>query len=146
MTAWKITLLSAAALLLLTAPAQSQRPIFEWPTWPPKYPKQHSLKYQQQVLPPKEFDHDYDGDLTIKHMDAAGIWEECRAGAKSHLAPPLACARSYGERAPSSITPMGIKKNCVIFILTEPELAKRGWSYDIVMRHEIGHCNGWHHD
>ena len=31
-------------------------------------------------------------------------------------------------------------------LLTDDELAQRGWDYNIVLRHEIGHCNGWHHD
>jgi hypothetical protein len=33
---------------------------------------------------------------------------------------------------------------CTIWIVTDAEL--RGYDYDIVLRHELDHCNGWQHD
>jgi hypothetical protein len=28
----------------------------------------------------------------------------------------------------------------------EGDLNRLGWDYNIVLRHELGHCNGWHHN
>jgi hypothetical protein len=37
-------------------------------------------------------------------------------------------------------------RKCTVWIMTDEELRKAGWDYNIVLRHEIGHCNGWRHD
>jgi hypothetical protein len=30
-----------------------------------------------------------------------------------------------------------------IIILDDASLARFGWNSDIIIRHELGHCNGW---
>jgi hypothetical protein len=30
-----------------------------------------------------------------------------------------------------------------IIILDDASLARLGWNSDIIIRHELGHCNGW---
>ena len=32
---------------------------------------------------------------------------------------------------------------CIIYHGTEENLVKHGWTLNIVLRHEIAHCNGW---
>src|SRR6516225_11451718 len=105
MTAWKITLLATQWLLLS---AQTISPDVDWT--PPLKPKhyQYPMTVQERILPPKEFDHEYDGELTIKHMIEEDIYRECRLAAKPGRSPPLACARRFLELPPSSTAPMGL--------------------------------------
>jgi hypothetical protein len=35
---------------------------------------------------------------------------------------------------------------CIIYILNDNGLQAIRWDYEIVLRHERGYCNGWHHD
>src|SRR5262245_24835191 len=144
MTAWKTTLLATQWLLLS---AQSIPPDVNVDWTPPlkAKPYQFPMAFQERQLPPKEFDHKYDGELTIKYMIAEDIYRECRSAVKPGQGRPLACARRFLEQPPSSTFPMGMPKSCTIYMMTRDELENLGWSYDIVMRHEIGHCNGWHH-
>src|SRR5215813_11864902 len=142
MTAWKTTLLATQWLLLST---QSIQPV-DWT--PPLNPKsyQYPMAVQEKQLPPKEFDREYDGKLIIKYMIQEDIDRECRLGVKPGGGRPLACARAFREESPSSIFPWGLPKSCTIYMMTETAYARLGWSYDIILRHEIGHCNGWHHE
>jgi hypothetical protein len=137
MTKWKITLLATLWLLL---PAQTIPPNVQtqWDWNPPLNAKPYlfPMAFQERMLPPKEFDHKYDGDLTIRYLIPDDVRRECAAGMKPGQGPPLACARSY----------QGPPKTCTIWMMTGAELNKRGWDYDIVLRHELGHCAGWHHD
>jgi len=129
MTAWKTTLL-ATQWLLLSAQTIPPDVNTQWDWNPPLNPKPKLLPMvlQEQVLPPKEFDHKYDGELTIKYMIPEDIWRQCRAAMKPGNGPPLACTRAF----------LGAPKTCTIWMMTGAELNKRGWSYDIVLRHEIG--------
>ena len=137
MTKWKITLL---ATLWLLFPAQSIPPNVQtqWDWNPPLTPKYYLFPqaFQERMLPPKEFDHKYDGELTIKYLVPEDIRRQCAAAMKPGNGPPLACTQAF----------QGTPKTCTIWMMTEAELNKRGWSYDIVLRHELGHCAGWHHD
>jgi hypothetical protein len=145
MTAWK-TILLATQWLLLSAQTIPPDVNVDWT--PPLNPKpyQYPMAVQEKQLPPKEFDHEYDGELTIKYMIEEDIYRNCRLGVKPGGGRPLACARAYLELPPSSTAPMGASKSCAIYMMTEAAYARLGWSYDIILRHEIGHCNGWHHD
>jgi hypothetical protein len=70
-------------------------------------------------LPPEEFDHPYTGQLDIvKDDDPAVIRRLCNG------LTPVACAYHWSGR-------------CIIYILTP--LADN----ETILRHEIGHCNGW---
>jgi hypothetical protein len=92
---------------------------------------QYSEEYQAGRLPPKEFDHEYHGTLTvfpIIDLTMLNFPPGCHT--------TLACA--YADwRGPNT---------CAIWIAGKDEIEYQGWNYDIVMRHEIGHCNGWHHE
>ena len=140
MTIWKTTLLATLWLLLgaQTIPPNVQT---QWDWKVPLTPKYYLFPqaFQERMLPPEEFDskyHEYDGELTIKYTIPEDVFRECRAAMKPGNRPPLACTRAF----------QGPPKRCFIWMMTETELNKRGWSYDIVLRHELGHCLGWHHD
>jgi len=100
---------------------------------------ERSITFQERQLPPKEFDHEYNGTLTLfKELDQKDM--PCRHERKRELdelgTRPYACvhANHFGPNT------------CAIWIMKRDEIEYDGWSYDIIMRHEIGHCNGWHHD
>ena len=103
MTICKITLLCAAALLLTA-----------------------------QVIPPAQYDHDYNGDLTVIRTTRAQVAQACRSMLVPGRALPLGCAKFTGVN------------KCTVWIATDDEL--QGWNYSLVLRHEVGHCNGWKHD
>jgi hypothetical protein len=87
------------------------------------------------VLPPSEFDREYDGELEIIHKIPEDIYRTCQSAVRNgHRA--LACSRAF----------LGNPKACTIYMMTENELARLGWDYNIVLRHELGHCQGWKHD
>jgi hypothetical protein len=73
--------------------------------------------------PPPEFDNPYDGDLTIQRLS----WEEIRKNC-----PP-------GTHACAYVWP----KACIVMIPEDDFLKRRGRQFEEILRHEIGHCNGW---
>jgi hypothetical protein len=85
------------------------------------------LHAQPAVYPPPEYDRPYAGKLVkIEAKDSEEMLSLC-AESKS----PIACARQYGVVA------------CTIVIAPEAVLRRWGWTVEIVMRHELAHCNGW---
>jgi hypothetical protein len=34
---------------------------------------------------------------------------------------------------------------CTVYIANDITLQAAAWSYEFILRHEIGHCNGWKH-
>jgi hypothetical protein len=83
------------------------------------------------VLPPVEFDHDYSGKITFEIVKTQ---EELRGicGA-TYTKGMLACAMTRGP-------------NCKIVMPIDDVIAARGWTPELILRHEIGHCNGWPSD
>jgi hypothetical protein len=78
-------------------------------------------------LPPPEFDREYKGQLVVtKWNDYSLIRLICKDN-------PTAIACSY--RTYNSIT--GENISCLVM------LGPMAWSDERVMRHELGHCNGW---
>jgi hypothetical protein len=87
-------------------------------------PQQPKLHY---ILPPVEFDHYYEGDLTIKVVpDLISLRAAC-SNEKENI---LACAWHNS-------------KSCVIYMVEDRVMRERGWTTGLLLRHEIGHCNGW---
>src|SRR5262245_37432859 len=79
------------------------------------------------ILPPAEYDHFYDGDLTIKIVpDLISLRAACGTDKETMLA----CA-------------MRNAKGCVIYMVEDRVMRERGWNTGLLLRHEIGHCNGW---
>ena len=83
------------------------------------------------ILPPEEYDHQYEGDLTIKIVDTL---EELFALCGQRLPNMLACSYpSYMDNF----------KSCQIVMVKDETMRKRGWTSGLLFRHEQGHCNGW---
>ena len=78
-------------------------------------------------LPPKEYDHQYEGDLTIKIVDTQ---EELYALCATDKLYALGCAYP-GE------------KSCIIIMVKDEVMRKKGWTTGLLFRHEQGHCNKW---
>lgn len=125
MTVRNVTLVAALTLLILAVQTISN----SLPA------QQYPMAYQERVLPPAQYDHDYDGELIIRHMSEREIYEQCRTAARDGYGKPFACSRAF----------LGEPKRCFVYMMIESDLAKLGWNYNIVMRHELGHCNGWKH-
>ena len=128
MTAFKVTLL-ATQWLLLSVQALPET-YFGGRQLTPAY-----VEYLRgiSILPPPEFDHVFKGELTVKR----GTQNDLRS----------ACPNSFDPSRPA----LGCAKRlldgqiCVVYILNDIGLQMTGWDYEIVLRHEVAHCNGWRH-
>lgn len=118
--AWFATLvlanISVAAIAQQTAPV----PIKTVPVRPAA----------KMILPPEQYDHFYDGDLTIKIVpDLVSLNAACSIDPDKQPN-VLACAWHNA-------------KSCVIYMVDDRVMREKGWNTGILLRHEIGHCNGW---
>jgi hypothetical protein len=87
--------------------------------------------YDARILPPKEFDHDYNGTIFLSRVDDLEIKRRCRqSGSKT------AC--TYPPQKPGDA--------CFLWIVYDDILNYQRISYDAAFRHERAHCNGWRHD
>jgi hypothetical protein len=80
------------------------------------------------TLPPPEYDHPYSGKLEIHFLPEKEFVTACPS-------PPglfrTACTQRYADR-------------CIIRLRPDVDIDKYPFLADvIVVRHEIGHCNGW---
>src|SRR5215475_1692669 len=81
-------------------------------------------------LPPAEFDHPYDGQLKIIRVPTR---EEVQWLCLGGLPPAaIACAKRWM-----------FSNTCAIVIIADDVLATTDLTYELVLQHEIGHCNGW---
>lgn len=86
------------------------------------------VKFNPYILPPKQYDHPYtEGTLTIEEVDSV---PELLAVCKLKQARALGCAF---PRAGS----------CRIVLVRESVIKSYNWTRALMLRHEIGHCNGW---
>jgi len=86
-------------------------------------------------LPPPQYDHPYAGELIINRVGPeVGVALSCPT-ANFVTGRAIACnLRTIGP---------GPKERCEIFIAADSVIASVGLTFDLVLRHEIGHCNGW---
>jgi hypothetical protein len=88
------------------------------------------------ILPPPEYDHPYEGQVFVLVVDSqADVRDKCVSTRLQDVA--LACGGKATLKADPSIT------ICQIVIANKEILEAHGYTYEAVMRHEIGHCNGW---
>jgi len=135
-----ITLLAAFFLIAVTAHAVDND--WLWVDWlPAKQPSLPDRPWQEQkkspkgnlpindifILPPKEFDREYTGDMEIKRFDAEGIKLACQGVSLT------GCSFRGGDTW------------CTVYIANDDVLNQNYMSYDAVFRHERAHCLGWHH-
>ena len=87
-------------------------------------------------LPPLEYDHPYAGEIIINRVGPeVGVALSCPTAGF-----PAGRAIACNQRR------LGPKERCEIFIASDSIIASVGLTYEIVLRHEIGHCNGWSGD
>jgi hypothetical protein len=85
---------------------------------------------RHRMLPPEHYDHPYNGELKIvRHETLADIQAACPT-----IAAPLACAKVLSA------------SQCEIHLPPDYMYPRYSVTADVIMRHEIGHCNGWKHD
>ena len=83
--------------------------------------------------PPARYDHPYKGRLEVHYLPQPEVFKKCRdlhrmAGTRDPSMNVKGCAKPNGD-------------HCIIYIvnkkfgLTTPKA---------ILRHELGHCNGWH--
>jgi hypothetical protein len=124
-TTWQyngtIVLITAAAMLIpLSAQAASKKWI--------------------AMLPPLKYDYLYQGQLTIARGILAVMNAVCAEVKLAKFALPYACSRIYRRTNTPKEAPADI---CHVFIAEDNLLLPAGWIYKDVLRHELGHCNGW---
>jgi hypothetical protein len=114
----------ATVAVILLCPSLAQQPSKPFTTVPVKpTPTEH------KILPPEEYDHIYEGDLTIVMVATV---EELLILCDVDNPGTLACSiRAYDT------------KSCVIIMVEDEVMRRRGWTTGLLLRHEIGHCNGW---
>src|SRR5262245_35150486 len=102
---------------------------FTWAVCPARGQQSFPKVQMAQPLPPVEYDHWYEGDLTIRIVNSV-----------EHLA--LAC--KWSEVRPKSLACASVRPNsCTIYLLQDEVSRELGWDHNVVLRHEMGHCNGW---
>ena len=116
----RIAVLAAVALAL---PSVHTAPAVKVPMMPPA---RVELTRPPGTLPPLEFDHPYVGALAVtRPRSPAELLVVC--GGAGH---GVGCAFPSPDSSH-------------VVILADEGLAAAGLDPRIVMRHEIGHCNGW---
>lgn len=147
-----VIIVAALLLLLLTQHARSQTahipPRYIWRDYrapsPSPLTRTRRLEFdaeelaylrEKNLLPPAEFDHPYSGKLTVVRVTQDTLRQTCgeARGVKPGV-PILGCALSYFNYTV-----------CNVMIANDDVLNASTYSYDFIFRHEIGHCNGWHH-
>jgi hypothetical protein len=83
----------------------------------------------QNVIPPAEYDFPYKGEVKI--------WRSASQDEIKQKCPPSAFPYHLGCGGPR---PNG---DCHILMADDATIRQYGWTPEIVLRHELGHCNGW---
>jgi hypothetical protein len=96
---------------------------------PPPVWSQPSQPSQPLHLPPVEYDYPYKGKLTIERVTPEQLRARCTA----------ATVISLGCAFPSAYS-------CLILLVDDASIRARGWTRELMLRHEIAHCNGWPDD
>jgi hypothetical protein len=84
-----------------------------------------------RIVPPSEYDHPYHGGtlVTTKVRDQDEVRRLC-PGAQFTMGVALAC--SYP-----------IVGGCMVVVAPEADIKAFSMELNLVMRHEVAHCNGW---
>jgi hypothetical protein len=82
-----------------------------------------------RLVPPPEYERPYKGELVIVDANQEMVREKCPA-AKFTLGVSLGCAHRGATY-------------CWIYLAPKADMKAAGFPYDLVLRHEIAHCNGW---
>jgi hypothetical protein len=113
-----------AAVLVLTVAGSWA--VYSQPAIPPLPAPAPAKTYP--ILPPIEFDHYYEGDLTINMVNTQEeLFAACGMEPNRFL---LACSTHT-------------RTACLITMVKDEVMRSKGWTTGLLLRHEIGHCNGW---
>jgi hypothetical protein len=96
--------------------------------------------HHSTTLPPVEYDHPYSGKLYVSAENTReGVLTACgfRASDKRII---FGCAKVIGFYVPG-----GPQLKEGMIVLAERKWVEQTTDYDDLVRHEIGHCNGWRH-
>jgi hypothetical protein len=99
---------------------------------------QNGTQWDMAGLPPIEYDKPFTGKYTEIRVGATVMGYVCP---KTPFPVTLGCAVSNIKREGEGIVTPATE--CVVYIADDDILARAGWSYDILMRHERAHCHGW---
>jgi hypothetical protein len=101
-----------------------------------------------KVLPPLKYDHPFNGRLKVTELkDVQEVFGACRL-VWSYL-PNSDITKIIPVRAvacavmPPVLKPEYVGIGCLIYRPPDLEIWESGITPNILMRHEIGHCNGW---
>jgi hypothetical protein len=94
----------------------------------------HAGKNDPIWNPPARFDFPYKGELTVKRLPQDQVFDACRVLFKLY---DVRAAAYLNQRGCSIITS---SNSCLVVTVDKPF---KGATPESVLRHEIGHCNGW---
>jgi len=95
-------------------------------------------------LPPAEYDHPYQGRLRIIYLDTPqSVDRMCRLVALRGFITPPGHKTYLGCAIRSDLVKLDPNADCVIFIMENISHLRDNQTLNGLMRHEIGHCNGW---
>ena len=94
-----------------------------------KHASPHGIAIHGNILPPVEFDRPYRSRLIVRTRRQRRAMKTACRWPPSHPV-KLGCAHA------------GVAQ-CVVYLRGNAEIRRQGWTRQIVLRHEIGHCNGW---
>ena len=84
--------------------------------------------------PPAIYDHEFGGRDHVRRLSSIEVDKLCRFYGAKGTGEVVACALRLGEDF------------CIMVL---PQIGVGGIAqrtYDLIVRHETGHCNGWRHD
>jgi len=85
-------------------------------------------------LPPAEYDKPYEGELTIRRLATE---QEIRTAC-----PKVNWQANYQSHA-TACSLVWNATRCDIYIVGDRALKAADMNYNVALRHELGHCNGW---
>jgi hypothetical protein len=136
-----------AVWLVATSPAPwdgtwpEQPPCRQIDNCAPVQPAPPTIVKPNSIMPPKEYDYPFKGKL---YISAENDFAQMIVGCQWTL--PYrdihGCSRPPGWDTPG----IGrMKSNECMILIAKRELIKGVHDYDMVIRHETAHCNGWRH-
>jgi hypothetical protein len=90
----------------------------------------HAKKVRQVTLPPSQYDHIYEGRITVRHELAGSL--PCRPRS---LSIRLSCVYLDEDKDK--------EKECVIWLASRKEIEEAGYTEDALWRRANAACNGW---
>ncbi|RWL14895.1 MAG: hypothetical protein EOR57_31610 [Mesorhizobium sp.] len=91
-------------------------------------------KHDASWNPPARFDNAYTGKLTVIKLPQKQVVTAC---AKLFASYKVAAKSSFTQRGCAAITG---KTSCTVIVIDKPYALA---TPKAVLRHELGHCNGW---